>query len=416
MRDSRDSSFLSQSAILVMANVASAALSAAYVSIAGRLLGPDNYGVVTAALSVSYLLSLIIGPLETGVSRFASVYQAEDDHARLARLTPVALRRIAVPLVVACSAGLLLVPALARLVRLPLPVSLLVVAFTAASLVASIPRGTLRGTHRFLRYGLNQVLESFLRLGIGCLAMILGAQAAGAMVGYSVGIVAAFVFGLAQLRDLRTNEGGVEIGNLYAFSAPLFVIYAYQLAAVNLDMLYAKRHLSDNVAGLYGAAAAVARLLYLVATPLYQVLFSRVTALHARGEDTRRLSLLVLLVVAAGLAFSNLIPWLMGSFVIQLLFGSAFVGAVPLLRVLWMTTSILVIQTVIVFVLVGVNRTRGAWLFAMPIVVMIVLLRRWNSDALGIAHAGLIAVCVGLFIALMLLLVTDRPWRRSPEN
>lgn len=412
MGDARNSSFVSQSSILVVANGLSALLAAAYVSTSARLLGPDDYGIVTAALSFSYLLTLVIGPLETGISRFASVYQAHEDRARLALLTAVAMRRVFIPLFVSCIAGVLLTRRIGRAVHLPTEVCLLVVAFTAASLLASIPRGTLRGMHRFLQYGINQVVESCVRLAIGLCSIVLGAHALGALFGYAAGVAAASVFGLAQLRDLRTDERDVRIDNLYTFSGPLFVVYAYQVATVNLDMMFAKRHLTDSTAGLYGAAAALARILYLVATPLYQVLFSRVTALHARGEDTRRLSMMVLSTVGVGLALSNLVPWLMGHLIVRVLFGPEFDDAIPLVRILWMTTSILVIQTAIIFVLIGVDRARGLWLFAIPIVVMVVLLRRWSADAVGIAHAGLVAVCLGLLIAFFLLAVADRRLRR----
>jgi O-antigen/teichoic acid export membrane protein len=401
------SSFLSQSGVLVLTNGLSAVASTAYVSLTGRRLGPEDYGDVAAALSLAYLFALVLGPIETGISKFAATYHGDEERGRLASLVYGGLQRVRLPLVITLVASLPFMLLAQGWLHLPhVGVLAGVTVYTAFSLLASIPRGVQRGDHRFFDYGFNQVAESLLRLGIGAAALWLGLGAAGAIAGYAAGMGAAFALAMWQLRDL----GGVprlpiDRRSLYEFSVPLLLVYVYFLSVVNLDMLVAKRNLPDVESGLYGAASTLTRLMYLVATPIYQVLFSRVSTQRAQGRSSRRLVIAVIGVIAAGLVVGYAIPWFFGEEVLALVFGDRYRGGAPILRIMWLTTSLLVLQSIGVFVLLGVDRTRGAWALLIPCGLLVGLLWQFHGSATEVAWCSLAAVACGtLVVAAMLAL------------
>ena len=306
--------FWSQSALLMAANGLAAVLAAAYASLSGRLLGPEGYGPVAASLALAGLLALISGPLETGINKLAADFHGQGERGQLAALTFGSLRRLVIPVGVGMALWLSLSPIMRQALRFEGFGELAVLAlYGAFSMLALVPRGVQRGDHRFLAYGLNLVFEAAARLACGAAAMLLGLGAAGTVGGYAAGMAAALGLGLWQLRDLKSAPPApARAEHVYAFSLPLFIVYFYFLFVVSADVLVAKRVLPPAEAGIYGACNQLTRLLYLAATPIYQVLFSRVATARAQGMPTGRLKGSVTAAVAAALAVSNLAPLAVG--------------------------------------------------------------------------------------------------------
>ncbi len=398
--------FWSQSAVLTVAHGGAAVLAAVYASVGTRLLGPEGYAPVVALMTLAGLLALVLGPLETGITRLAATFHAQGTSGGVAAVCSGVLRRLLGPLAVGLLACLLAGPLVRRALRLDGYRELgVLAAYAVFSTLAIVPRGAQRGDHRFFAYGVNLVVEAAARLGVGAAAMWLGAGAAGAIGGYAAGMVAALTLGLWQLRDLKGGPPtAIERGGLYAFSLPLFIVYFYFSFVVGADMLLAKRVLPPGDAGVYGACTTLTRLLYLAATPIYQVLFSRVATARARGVSSRRLAVSVTAAVAGGLALSNLVPWLFGATVLRLAFGADFAGGEPILRIQWATTSLLVVQAVAMFAWLGQGRTAGAWTLLLPCLLQVGLLWRFHDSATAIAGDSLVAAAAGLLAVGLLAL------------
>jgi hypothetical protein len=56
---------------------------------------------------------------------------------------------------------------------------------------------------------------------------------------------------------------------------------------------------------------------------------------------------------------------------------------------------LLVLESIVIFVLLAGEGTRGLWLFALPSALMAGLLWRYHSSATSIALVGLASVCAG---------------------
>ncbi len=402
--------FLAHFGAGVVGNGLAAVISFAYVALLGRLLEPAEYAVVATSLSIAYALSLLMNPLESGVSKLASELHGRGERGQLAQLAAAGLGRSVRP-AAALFAAWLLVGLLSRNalgIDGASPVVWLGL-LLGVSFPTSVMRGLLRGDQRFSAYAINQVLESIARLGVGLVAVVIGLGAGGALMGYTAGLAAGLLAGMWQLRDLRAaRTGRAEQGPLASFSAPIVFTHLFLAFVVNADVVAAKYYLPDDEAGRYGAAATLVRMIYLAATPVYQVLFAHVSARAARGKSTVGLTLGATAAMVAGLAVAALVPLLAGEFVLTTIFGPAYAAGASALGILWAATSLLVVQAVWLFALVATDRARGAWLLLLPCVAMIVLLTRFHAGPTEIAACSLAAVGLGL---LMLPFVAVR-WSR----
>ena len=112
---------------------------------------------------------------------------------------------------------------------------------------------------------------------------------------------------------------------------------------------------------------------------------------------------------AAVLMVSYAVPWFFGGQILSLVFGPAYVGGAPALRLLWLTTSLLILQALCVFALLGSDRTRGAWLCTLPCLLMSGLLWRFHETPTEIASCSLASVAAGtLPVGTMLVLARKR--------
>jgi O-antigen/teichoic acid export membrane protein len=401
---------LSHSFIVLVANVLSAGLSLLYVSFVSRNLGPAEYGNVTAAISLANISLLVLGPLSGTLIKFSARYHRDGDRTRLAGLAFDSLKQLALPLMFGVGLVAATTPILQHILHIDSPAVLLAFAlFAAVSVLATVPRSVLSGEQRFPAFGANQVAEAAIRLVAGVAAVAIGLQAAGAMTAYAVGITAALVIGLCQLRHLlHVKREPLDIRALFAFSVPVLFLYSYYAFVTNIDVLVVKSQLTDTDAGLYGAASGLARLLFIAATPIYLVMFAHVSALDSK-QDSRRLAMQVLAILASGLIASLVVPWLLGEWILLLLFGEAYGGAVPLLRVMWITSSLLILQVAAGHYLLAAERLSKAWMFALPCALMAALMWRFHGSTIEVALCSLAGVSAGLILTGVLF------WR-TPSN
>jgi O-antigen/teichoic acid export membrane protein len=406
--------FVSQTAVGIAGNGVGAIVSLAYVSLLGHRLTPAEYGVVIAALSGVYVLALVLSPLESGVSKMASHFHGIGQPGGLNTLAFQGVRRLLVP----CAVLLAVWWPASYLVRPWLHMDIQALMWLGVLWVASIPtsvvRGVLRGDLRFRDAAFSQVVDAVVRFGVGLLAIFLGARANGALGGYVAGVAVSVVYALWQLRDVRAAAPiPVDPAELWQSSLPLASMFLFLAFVANADVLAAKHYLPADQAGVYGAAATLVRMLYLGTTPIYQVLFSHVAARHAQNQRSRRLTWVVALSLGALLLASLVIPVFFGAPLLGLIFGADYTGAAPALRILWLTTSLLVLEALAAHAMIGANRTRGAWAFLLPCAAMSVALWRFHADLVQIAYCGLFAASLGGLVTLLMAALT-RQSNRSP--
>lgn len=403
------SDFLSQSATMVIAGGLAALISMAYASLCARWLSPAGYGDLGAALSLAYVLAIFLGPIETSVAKAAAELHGRGERGRMRHL----LERALLWTLQVASVGALLCGAVLFAARGWLKLHVAAVpAFSIYLLllfVMSVPRAVLRGDHRFVAYGINQIAEAAVRLIAGLVLIALHAGPTGALLGYGCGAAVAIVLGRAQLSDLPRSTAQSHF-QPQSQAGVVFLVYFYFLYVANVDVLSAKHFLDADQAGFYASASTLTRMLSVVSTPIYQVLFSRITAHHAAGTQQASLGPRAWLLLAIALLFTCSIPFVMGDWTLALLFGKIFVPATPAMQLLWLSTVSTGVQAAIAFMLIGLNRTRGLALLLVPCALQAILLTLSHATIRDVALDSLIATSLGMLIlaALWLTRGTER--------
>ncbi|MFT3928215.1 MAG: oligosaccharide flippase family protein [Myxococcales bacterium] len=407
---SKADTLISDSARMIAASGISAVFALVYSSVYARLLTPSGYGEVAAALSISYLVTLAIDPIETAVTKLAATAHGNQDRTSLRGLHSRAMKTTVRLSLVGSLVWLLAAWLIKIWFHLENITLLALTGYLLLVFVGVVPRAILQGDQRFGDFGRVQVADAVVRLGMGLLFVALGLGPSGAVAGYAAGSLAALVYAEWLLRDLPHPDPNAPPASPPENTQELSLAVAcfYFSFCLNADVLTAKHYLSPHDAGLYGAVNALSRMLYLIAIPIYQVLFSRVSALTGAGQSSASIVRRGLLLLAGLLGASCIIPIFFGKLTLSLVFGNQFVDGAETLQIVWLSTALLILQSAIGFVLIGMNRARGFVSLLIPCLLMMSLLITRHGSARDVAVCCLIATSCGFALIAGLGIVAMR--------
>jgi len=186
-------SILKNSTIVVAGVVVSNLLGYAAHFIAGRWLGPEEYGEFGALMALFVMVALPAWALNSAVTKFTSRFYAEN------RLTEIAvLRKKMQKDVLIFSAAILLIiilcsPWIADFLKISSALPVIIIGFTLVfALLMPLNRGILQGMKKFRILSVNTIIEAGARLVLLAFFLFLGQGVIGAILAYGLAYFIAF--------------------------------------------------------------------------------------------------------------------------------------------------------------------------------------------------------------------------------
>jgi O-antigen/teichoic acid export membrane protein len=374
-----------------------------YYVIIGRIVGVEGFGVVTALLSVIYLLTVPAIIAAGVVAKVAADLHAVDDRQRLQRLANLVDRLGWITGAVACLLVISCTIPIERFFHLTSPFTVLGSAIAlGASIVVTVQRSVLQGRHLFGAYAASYLLDMLSRCVLGAAgASVLGET--GAIAGVAVDLLATAGFNMVAMRaDLPREPARLQL-KLPGFSRSVVKI-GLTLLAINAMLLYdtilVRHFFSAYVAGLYSAASLVARTVYIVIGFLPVVLLPKAAQGAAAGKQSTHLlaasGLLIAVVAAFALGASVFAPGLL----LRVLAGRAFTAAGPFVLPYVAALVALAAANAIANYKIGLGRFEQVGpLTLIAIAQIVVVLFRHDS-----VHEVLLAILIGDVCALIVSL------------
>ena len=301
--------------------------------LAGRALGPSDYGLVAALLAATLVVAVPAQALQ-----FASARLLAAPPGREALLAEGIYRRAwrrcaaATPLIaIAACAAIVIVHATGR--EIPVGPLIMTVALVLPLGFFFLALGRLQGEEHFPAFSLCFVLWGGVRplLLVPLAALGLGVYAALGATGAAVAVALAGALWFTRSARPAREPSAAEWG---AFTGPLVPAVVGLLALgllTNLDVIVAKIVFSADTAGQFAAAATLAKAVFLVPQAVAFVFLPRVAVRSAAAQDTGMLVGLGVGVtlVAGGLA--SLCIWAIADPLLRVTYGEDFTGSAGLL-------------------------------------------------------------------------------------
>lgn len=282
--------------------------------------------------------------------------------------------------------------------------------FGLLSLWQPIFNGLMQGKQNFLWLGWVFILAGLVRfLAVAVIVLLLNGWAAGMMIGAVLAQLVAFLIVLVQSwKILCAKRAPFDWRDWLARVVPLtFGFGACQFMFAS-DALFVQTFFDRNETGPYMAAGTLCRALVLFTAPLAAVMFPKVVRGVALAERTSVLSLTLIstavLVTAGALGL-----WLVGPWVLRLVFTKEFLVAVPLLPWFAVGMGILALANVLVNNLMARAR--------FEVVPWLVMVAAGYATALTRFHGSFLEVIqtLGVFSLLFLAIAAWFTWGRGEK-
>jgi O-antigen/teichoic acid export membrane protein len=394
----RQSTLVRQNLVLFLGGFTAGVGGFVYHSIAGRTLGPRQYGEVAALVGLYTVGSVANLTLVLILARYAADLDAA---GRLGAIRHI-VRRTSLLLVLPTVAFVLVTTALAvPIARFenfdsPIPVIWLGVAI-AAYCYTAVPRGVLQGTQRFTALSANLGLELVVRLATLALLLGVGLAVTGSMIAIAAGVTVAYLIGSFTLRDLSTAEREpVQMRTMVSFGVTAAAGTLGIMLLYNLDVVLAEHYLNKFDGGIYGSLNKIEVIVYYGTLSVSQVLFPRVVeAISTRRHPARLLLLSAGLMTVLGLG-AVVVFGLTRGLVSAVLFGSAFSAAQPFVLVMGLIGLGLSLDNLLVQFLMAVQDRVFIPILGAACVLLVALI--------ALFHQGLEQIVVDVLVTIFALL------------
>ncbi len=329
--------------------------------IMGGLLDVEDYGRLSALLSIIAILSVISGVMTMVTAKYTVEYVHHERLHRLRYLFISILKVIAVFAGAILLLGIVFSSVISR--ELKIGNDILVIATVIASVVSlftSVVLGILQGLKRFFHFGMTSFLAILGKFAFGIALVLIGLQLYGPITAIILGMFISFGYGIFQIRSqiIRPENDGPEPfpkQMFFRFVGKVIVIQVCISLITNGDILLVKYFFSEQEAGIYSSAMMIGKISLYAATAIVAALFPMTMEKVVKGVGAKRLLFKSLLYSGGIAVLCALVLNLFPDFIINILYGQKYLSSAPLL----LPISSLVIPVTIFTILMNYQMATG---------------------------------------------------------
>jgi glycosyltransferase involved in cell wall biosynthesis/O-antigen/teichoic acid export membrane protein len=365
-----------------------------------RLLGPAHYGAVGAILSILSLLAVPVAAAQLAVTQAVMGHVGDGSSFSLSKLT---LRALLVG-IVSMFLFAALTPAFDGFLHIKSPLPLILVsAWIPLATVGAVLQGALIGEYRF------RAVAFAIFVGGGPVRLLFGAVMVEA--GYGVtGAVIATVFAQAFLtgsllfssrKTVRAQHTGSVIRTTKRDMTLSIAALGSYTTLIGVDTFLARHFFAATVAGQYAAGAVAAHIALFVPGAIIAVTFPHLASGEGTSTSSRKAFIEALRITALLGIFTAIGLTVLSSFVIHLLFGSSYVGAIGIVGLLSFASAAIGVLSLFVYLHLA-RRSLVALMPWLGVALAIILISLRHESLTTVAETMLI-------VSFLTLLATGIP-------
>jgi len=373
--------------------------------VSARLLGPADYGILAAIMSMIFVFSIPADTIQTILSRYSTKYNLENKKM-LKDLLVKSMKKFTLAGLISTGIFLLFSPVISKFLFIDLRLIMLSGLILFSFFVIPIPRGILQGTKKFFSLGISIIIESSSKLIFVALLIMLGFGVAGALWGVLIGFGIAFIASLLLIRDvLKEKSDGGKIMGIYSYSLPVLISVIAITLFYSFDVIIAKRFFSNELVGQYAVVSLIGKTLFFGTVPISRAMFPLVSEKHDKNEKKdvssilKKTMLLVFAIDIVALVIIMLFPKL----IISILYGAGYGELSSYLGYIGLAMTFLSLTNVILFYNLSIHRYNTSFIVLIFALLQIIVLFMFSNSMLQFILAFL-AINFITFIASVLSL------------
>ena len=298
----------------------------------GRMLGPADYGVLAALMSIVYIYNIPIEAIQTIIAKYTSKFNVKNEKGKMHYLISKSLKKginaALIIFVISSIFGIFL----AEFLNINFWLIFITNIFLFSSFINPVVKGVLQGRKKFGSFGFNLIFEGVLKLMFSILLVAIGLKVFGAIIGVLLGMFLGILLSIYFNRDIiKTKQEQTSFDGIYGKSMPYFMAMIVIYIALSMDIILAKRFFSPEIAGQYAVLSMLGKIVFFGTMAIAKTMFPITSERNERNEDCSKVFKKAIFIMT-GLCLCSIIAYsLFPKLIVGILYGSLYTSISPYL-------------------------------------------------------------------------------------
>ncbi|MEM2954824.1 MAG: oligosaccharide flippase family protein [Candidatus Nanoarchaeia archaeon] len=377
-----------------------------------RMLTIEDYGLLYSLIALTYLFTVPHETIRTVIAKYTVDLAAKKEYGKIKGFFLKAVKTILIYSAIAFVIFLGLLPLLMNLLHAPIVPLIIVGSSLLVTFLLPIIWGLLQGLQSFGHLGLNNSIETAIKLIIAVVLVLIGLGINGALIAIPVSIAAAFFIGFWPLKKvMKAKAEPFKEKHIVRYSMAAFIIFLFFVAMYSVDTIAMRYFFSAKTSGLYGSISVIGKIVLFVSIVINRVMFSAVAEQRAskskdKEKKARKLLMSAFFYVLAVTAFFLVISLFAPNTLIKIVVGSKYLEIASNLKYMIIAMGLLSLSSLIIFYNLSLDwnkkltaRILGVFLFLQ--IALFIVFHRTLQQFINI----ILIVNVLLFLALLATLL-----------
>ncbi|MFH1210172.1 MAG: oligosaccharide flippase family protein [archaeon] len=328
----------------------------------GRVLGPEDYGILGVVLSLLYIINVPFNVIQTTITNIISEFKAKNQEKQISLIYRTTISKFFFYGILITLIFFVISPIIANFLKIPLTILFVFSPIFIFALILPVTRGYLQGQQSFKKLGFNVFIEAFTKLTFGILLVYLGFHIYGAVTAIVISFGAAFIYLYITNKNIPKSNEKYDMKKVYKQCLPILIALLLLTFYYTIDMFLVKHYFSDLDAGYYAALSVLGKIVFFASVSVSTVMFPKVADLHARNKTTKYLMYKSMFLVFLIGFFIILFYFLFPKLVITTLFGSAYLSISSFVWLFGLIMLLFSLSYLLVLYNLSVSRRSFLWI------------------------------------------------------
>ncbi len=369
-----------------------------------RALTPDHFKLLFSLFALMSIITVFSSVMSQVAVKTASKLKAKQDFEHLTGLFSQLMKINIVFGTLILLVFFLFTDLISVFLNIPAEFIKLFSIFLFVAVVAGLPSAFLSGLLRFKSYGFVTILAGVFKVLFPVIAILLGYEISGVIMGLTFGAVASGIIAYTLLqKNLRKNTKTFELLQIIKTAIPLMFITFFSTMLFNIDVILVNKFLSSVDSSTYSSVALVGRIILYGAGAVAIVLMPIVSEKAEQGQLVIKTLYLSLLLVTVLGGIGTLIMYLIPDLINLYVFGGKYPLAVPYLGEFSLFMLLYAIMQTLTGFFIGVTKNTIIYVLLVGSLVQIFGLIIFHSNINQVILVNIISMLVVLAFYIVIL-------------
>ncbi|MEK6859374.1 MAG: oligosaccharide flippase family protein [Nanoarchaeota archaeon] len=371
----------------------------------GRMLGPEEYGILGSLFAIIYLVDFSTGTFNLVISKHVAEFHGKKQKEKIKSLFSKAFKVIMVYGLAGFLMFLAISPLIKNFMNLQSYSGLIIVGLIACfSFISVLFTGTLNGLQKFVWQNSSSTVSKALKFTLAIILVFIGFSINGALTAILIGIIIslfiAYIPIKKEFKDVKPKDFNAK--SIYLYAIPVFFATMFSVLVITFDQILVKHYFSSADAGIYAAAGMIGKMIWFGSSALVGPLFPKIVNLKSKGKDTSKMLIKALAYTATLATLGSIVFAIAPTFIMNISYGSQYSAAVPLVLMFGIAMGLFSLIQVLMVYNLGIGNYKFIYVFAAAVILEIIGIVMFHSNLQEVVKILLIT---NIFIVINMLIL-----------